>query len=177
MTKVSEEQPRDTFSLFLRLMSIGDWLLKDIRDKAGAAPKEKRKAEPLRARPIPKMRRQRLFLGLSEEIVQFAIDAIHRLNQAIQGAIQRGLIQTLSVRRGSPIQCLHRLLAFLHSYHLNSRPRVWRVSSMPLPTGSNTDWMSGFARTCLRYSLASVRENSGNNMLSATIIAPDPSFG
>ena len=37
MTKVSEEQPRDTFSLFLRLMSIGDWLLKDIRDKAGAA--------------------------------------------------------------------------------------------------------------------------------------------
>src|ERR1700677_3533533 len=93
MTKVSEEQPRDTFSLFLRLMSIGDWLLKDIRDKAGAAPKEKRKAEPLRARPIPKMRRQRLFLGFSEEIVQFAIDAIHRLNQAIQGAIQRGLIK------------------------------------------------------------------------------------
>jgi hypothetical protein len=25
MTKVSEEQPRDTFSLFLRLMSIGDY--------------------------------------------------------------------------------------------------------------------------------------------------------
>src|ERR1700683_238164 len=99
MTKVSEEQPRDTFSLFLRLMSIGDWLLKDIRDKAGAAPKEKRKAEPLRARPIPKMRRQRLFLGLSEEIVQFAIDAIHRLNQAIQGAIQRGLNPFRSTRK------------------------------------------------------------------------------
>lgn len=57
--------------------------------------KEKRKAKgrTLRARPIPKMRRQRLFLGFSEEIVQFAIDAIHRLNQAIQGAIQRGLIK------------------------------------------------------------------------------------
>ena len=36
------------------------------------------------------MREARLFFGFREEIVQFAIDAVHRFNQTIQGAIQRG---------------------------------------------------------------------------------------
>jgi len=139
---------------------------------------ESKRPNPCESGRFQKVRETRLFFGFGQESIEFAIDAIHRLNQTIQDAIERGLVQTFSVSLRSLAQSLKPLLVFVYSFHhLNSRPRMQRLSSMPLPTGNNTDWMSVFARTCLRYSAASARENSGNNMLSATIIAPDPSFG
>ena len=65
MKKVSEEQPRDTFSLFLRRMSNGDYpvmnLLQEIRDKFAL---KSEKVEPLRVRPFSKMHETRLILWL-----------------------------------------------------------------------------------------------------------------
>ena len=69
MTKVSEEQPQDTFSLFLRHMSTViiryELAARDSRQVCS----EKRKVEPLRVRPFSKMHEMRLFFGFSEESV------------------------------------------------------------------------------------------------------------